>query len=761
MFKSCRRLLAAGLAVPLVSFAQNVPTAHEGTLEEVLVTSTKQVQAVAVQDVAVAVTAFSGKDLREGFTSSLQSLAVRMPNVQLDSIGSQKATANFTIRGMGTNSSIPSIEPAVGTFYDGVYLGINSGVIFDFFDAASVEVLRGPQGLLFGRNVTGGAIVINTRKPSDEFESNLKVSTTHKLDSVVAATVSGPLNDGALSARLTGYYNDDQGWFENEFNGKDFGKSRTSIVKPSLTWRPTDALEMTLRFEHGQFDAQSSASQNRGPGLGAYEGFHDRHGFSFNIDEEGFAEGQWDMAVAELNYAVGPGTLTNVFGWRTYDEDALTDLDGRPLPILHWLFQTGQEQFSDELRYAADFDRVKLTTGLYWFTQDIEYLEARLVPTSVADPRVVPTTVGHLGGVQDSSTRAAFASVDIDLTEQLVLNLGARYSQEKKQARVANFGTAANGLDPCPGLGFRRGVSPTTCTLGFPGPNDRGSKTWSDLTPKIGLQYFANDDVQIYTFATEGFRSGGYNLRNALAGVKPGPFDPEEQRSYELGAKVDWLQGRLRTNAALFYNEITKMQREINVPTDEGGGGIGQSIRNTADAIIKGAELEVLAAVTPQMLLTGNVGYVDGDYVPGSLRFDLNGDGVMNRVDEKLRIPRLAKLTWGVGTNYNLQLASGLGLDMRVNFSHRDSAAFNDNNRGVLNAVDMLDASATLSLLDEKLTLGFFGKNLTNQVMEGNESPFAGAVYSGVVGNTNPLVFGSYRPLMKGRVYGLELNYRL
>jgi iron complex outermembrane receptor protein len=424
------------------------------------------------------------------------------------------------------------------------------------------------------------------------------------------------------------------------------------------------------------------------------------------------------------------------------------------------LFQTDQEQFSDELRYAANFERVKLTAGLYWFTQDIEYLEARLVPTSVADPRVVPTTVGHLGGVQGSTTRAIFASLDFDITEQLILNLGARYSEEEKRARVADFGTAANGRDPCPGLGFRRGASPTTCALSFPGAGDRGSKQWSDLTPKIGLQYFIEQDAQIYAFATEGFRSGGYNLRNALAGVKPGPFDPEEQRSYELGSKVDWLDGRLRTNTAFFYNEVTKMQREINVPTDAGGGGIGQSIRNTADAIVKGAEFEVMASVTPQLLLTGNVGYVDGDYVPGSLRFDLNGDGVMNRVDEELRIPRLAKLTWGVGANYDVALAAGNELDMRVSFNHRDDAAFNDNNRGVLNSVNMLDASATLSLWDERLTVGLFGKNLTNQVMEGNESPFAGAVYSGVVGSTDSRVFGSYRPLMKGRVYGLELNYR-
>ncbi len=762
MFKSPRRLLTAGLVVPFVTFAQDVPSGSASVLQEVFVTATKQVEAVAVQDAAVAVTAYSSEDLQKGFNSSLQSLTVKMPNVQLDGIGSQKATANFTIRGLGINSSIPSIEPTVGMFYDGVYIGINAGVMYDFFDVASVEVLRGPQGLLFGRNTTGGAIVINTRKPSDEFEASMKVSTTHKLDSVVAGSVSGPLIDDTLKVRFTGYFNDDQGWFENERNGEDFGKSELGFVRSALTWTPSGDFELTLRYEHGKYDGQGSASQNPSPGLGAFEGRHRRDSFSFNIDEEGFSRGEWRMAIAELNYRLGPGTLTNILGWRTYDEDALADLDGRPLPILHWLFMTDQEQLSDELRYAVNFDRVKLTTGLYWFTQDIDYLEARLVPTSTANPLGVPTTVGHLGGVQDSATLAAFASADIDLTARLILNLGARYSHEEKEARVADFGTAANGRDPCPGLGFQRGRSPSdVCTFSFPAVGDRGSSHWSDLTPKIGLQYLFNDDAQVYAFATDGFRSGGYNMRNATAGVKAGPFDPEELRSYELGGKADWLDGRLRTNVALFYNDMKKMQREIIVTTGAGGGGIGQSIRNTADALIKGVELELAAAVTPVVRLTGNVGYIDGSYKAGSLRFDLSGDGVINRVDENLMIPRLAKLTWGVGASCGLPLGAGRSFNARVNFNHRDRSPFTENNRGMLNSVNMLDAVASLSLLDERLSLGVFGKNLTNEVIEGNVAPLAGDVYSGVVGNTDTRVFGAYRPLMKGRVYGLEVHYRL
>ena len=364
-------------------------------------------------------------------------------------------------------------------------------------------------------------------------------------------------------------------------------------MRPALTWTPDDDVELTLRYEQGKYDGQGSASQNPSPGLASHEGRHRRDSFSFNIDEEGFSVGEWRMAIAELNYRVGPGTLTNVLGWRTYDEDALADLDGRPLPILHWLFMTDQEQLSDELRYAVNFDRVKLTTGLFWFTQDIDYLEARRVPTSTAK------SAARADHDRAPGRRAGFGNAR-------GLRVGGHQSHrstdpepgralQPRRERRRRWPTSA----PPPTAAIRVRASAfsavearaTFARSAFPRSAIAARRTWSDLTPKIGLQYFFSDDAQIYAFATEGFRSGGYNLRNATAGVKAGPFDPEELRSYELGGKADWLDGRLRTNVALFYNEMTKMQREIIVTTGAGGGGIGQSIRNTADALIKGVEL--------------------------------------------------------------------------------------------------------------------------------------------------------------------------
>jgi iron complex outermembrane receptor protein len=750
-----RGILAATttvLFIPVSSWAvEDVPAADSapadapaeevGTaIQEVLVTATKKGRAEAAQDVPLAITAFTGEQLQARQTRDLAGLTVSMPNVSLDSIGTQKATANFAIRGLGTNSSIPSIEPTVGVFVDGMYLGINTGVIYDVFDLEGIEVLRGPQGLLFGRNVTGGAIVVKTRKPSDTLDASLKASVTDDMDKIIAGSVSGPLVEGKLKARLTGYYDDDDGWFTNQFDGEDFGASETKLLRPSVTWTPTENTDLTLRYEHGEFDGTGSASQNRAD--------FDRHSHEFSINEEGYDTSEWNQAIAELNVGVpfGDGTITNIFGWRELDQDVLTDIDATPLTFFHARFLVDQEQMSDELRFAGEFgDRVSLTAGLYWFTQEIKYFETR----NVFSPLAMGVVTGTLGGIQDSTTYGVFTSADIALSDAWTLTLGARYTQEEKQAYVATFGVGP--ASPCD-------LTAKNCNFDFPSAidPDAGEEKWSDVTPKVGLQYQLTDDAQIYGFWTTGFRSGGYNLRSTVPAAEnpPGPFDPEEQNSFELGTKADWLDGRLRTNVALFYNQIDDLQREVNLPSGA-GAGVVQLIRNTADATIMGGELELEALVTDNFLVTAQVGYVDGEY--DEVRYDISGDNVIDDTDLALDIPRLAPLTYGVGFSWDLSLGELGTLTPRVNFNHRDRSAYTDNNRGTLNTVDMLDASISLLMLDDRLSIAVFGKNLTDRVIEGNDTQLPVPFQQAPLGTRNP----TYSPLTKGRAVGLEVNYRM
>ena len=752
-----KTILTSACSLAALSLACGFSTvqAAEGSIstlmEEVQVTARKRAEAEKLQEVPVAATAYSGDQLEALQTRDLQSLAFKMPNVQLDDIGTVKNTANFTVRGLGVNSSIPSIDPTVGVFVDGMYMGVNAGVVTDMFDLEGIEVLRGPQGLLFGRNVTGGAVVIKTARPSEEFSSKFKVSTTDKLDTVVAASVNGAISE-RVNGRITAYYNDDQGWFENVYTGNDqAGASDTFFIRPSFNVELSESSELLVRMEHGRMDSAGVVAQNRGyestiemtpdgpafrpnaPLLASLFGVSewDNGDGSFEVaqNEEGYQEDEWTQVITEYtqDVAFGDGTITNILAWREYSAIGLGDIDSLPITAFHANTSIDQSQLSNELRYAGRFGATALTTGLYWFSQDLAYYENRLLPLNGLD------ITG--GGLQDHEAMGVFAQADVDLNESWVLTLGGRYSIEEKDAQVATINPVVTGSTMCDLNG---------CAI----YDFKDSESWSAFTPKVGLQWNLADNAQIYSFWTKGFRSGGYNMRNTGLLYQPGPTDQEEQTSFEIGGKADWFDGRVRTNMALFHNTIDDMQREENLADPV--FSVVQYIRNTADATIQGAEFEAMAAATDNLLFTFNVGYVDGQY--DSVRGDISGDGLVNDDDLKLDIPRLAPWTYGVGVVHDLQLGNLGVLTSRLNLNHRDAAPYTDNNRGMLSEADMLDVSFGFVPDSGNYRVALFGKNVLDEVTEGNNTQLP--VSLGGIG-------ASFTPLNKGRVMGVELTYDL
>ena len=704
-----------------IALAQSEEASRRGIsvfLEEVVVTARKRSSAESLQIVPVAAAAFNSDQLDAMQFKDLSGLSYSMPNVAMDDVGTYKGTANFSIRGLGITASIPSIDPTVGIFVDGMYLGVNNGVVIDMFDLESIEVLRGPQGLLFGRNVTGGAVVINSKRPTDEFSFNVKSSVTDDMDKILAASVSGPLSD-ELKVRLSGYYNDDDGWFKNDYRGSDYGGSETTIIKPSFLWEPTDTASLIVRLEHGEIDGDGAANQN-------FARFK-RGTFDFSSDETS-QDIEWDQAIAEVNIdvAFGEGTITNILAWRDLEFSATFDPDGLGgFPATFSRIQTYQDQLSNELRYAGMFNdgKISLTTGAFWFTQDVQYFDER-------------GGIGF-GGEQEHTAVGYFLQTDINLNETVVLTLGGRYSKEDKDAKVASFSPPAGLCD----------LNTLKCTFDFKDDED-----WDSFTPKVGLQWLPNDNMQAYITWTKGFRSGNYNLRNTVPGVDPGPVDQEEVDAYEMGFKADWLDGKIRTNIAVFRNEISDMQREVNLPAPPPVNNV-QLIRNTADATIDGIELEVIAAITDSLLITAHYGYLDGTY--DDIWFDLTGDGVIDDADYDLDIPRLAPKTWGISLNHELEIGGFGYLSSRVSFNHRDEAAFTDNNVGMLSEADIVDASIAFTMLDEHLTLSVFGKNLTDEVTYGAVVPLPPLdIPFGGPGAT-------ISTLSKGRVLGIEVRYQM
>ena len=508
--------LGVAAALPTAALAQGAAGALR---DEILVTATKKADAENVQDVPLAVTAYGAEQLDALKVRDLESLSYAMPNVSLDDIGTAPGVANFAIRGLGINSSIPSIDPTVGTFVDGVYLGVNAGVVLDIFDLESIEVLRGPQGILFGRNTTGGAELINTKKPGDEWEADMKLAAETGargtgMNYYAMGAVGGPLVEDVLRARVAVYYNNDNGWFERYLGGpangqpdafEDFGKAETFLIRPSLYWTPSEAFELTLRYEHGDVESDGPAAQNHTNGLGQTNVFFSapRDSFDFSIDEPGFADQKWDQITADARIDMGGlGLITNIFGWRDYESVTLSDIDATPRLLFHADATTDQEQFSNEIRYNNRFfDAVDLTVGFFYFRQDLAYNENRTIAFG--------SRLFFGGGVQDQKTWAGFGQFDIDLSDRFTLNLGARYTREEKDVVISNLVLNSNlpaVANPSPACDVR---IPGDCIEDFV-----DSDSWNNFTPKVGFEWRPVDDLNVYAHWTQGIRSGGYNFRN-------------------------------------------------------------------------------------------------------------------------------------------------------------------------------------------------------------------------------------------------------
>ncbi|MBI1391456.1 MAG: TonB-dependent receptor plug domain-containing protein [Alphaproteobacteria bacterium] len=790
-----RLLATASCAVATIALASpaSAQTAVEALRDNIVVTATKKANAENVQDVPIAVTAFGDERLDALQFRDLQDLTYTIPNTQFDDIGTTPGTANFSVRGIGVNSSIPSIDPTVGVFVDGMYYGVNSGVLFNTFDIESIEVLRGPQGILFGRNVTGGAVVINTKDAPDEFEASFKFAADSGfrgsgLNYYTMGSVGGPIIRDVLNAKIAVYWNDDDGW-QNRYTGDasaaaaanavfggiptvapaiplitqnartgevvNHGKQETLIIRPSFLLKASDTFSLNVKFEYGQVDGDGASAQNHTNGLGQTNPFYSapRDSFDFSIDEPGITDNDWMQVIAEANWDVpfGDGTITNIFSWRDYESFTRGDIDATPLFLFHSDAALDQRQLSNELRYAGRFfDALDATVGVFYFTQDVKYDEKRFLLGGARNQ--------FGGGQQDHDVLGIFGNFDYEISDSLTFTFGGRWTREEKTADIANlFLNLATGSVPCE-------VTTGTCPFDF-----SDSESWTNFTPKVGLTWAANDFTNVYAHWTQGVRSGGYNFRNTSSSglptlptpggpvpnpafdplFLPGPFDEELVNAYEIGFKTQPGDGKATINAAIFVNDISNMQREINLadPT----AGVVQTIVNSADATIWGIEIDTLVAVTDNLVFTGFLGFVDGKYQ--SVLFDIGSPnpnaspGVVDGADLLLEIPRLSPFSYGAGFVYSLPFGRDGSINARFNYAHRDANFYTDNNLGVLNEVDIIDAGVEVSPFGDGVTFRVYGKNLLNENNFGGDTQLPTSIGA-----------GTFSPLTVGRRIGVELQ---
>jgi iron complex outermembrane receptor protein len=737
---SLNQAATALLLLPVAAVAFLLPagaSAQEGSagalLEEIVTVARKKSVAESVQDVPVAVTAFGATQLDALFVKKLEDLSYTMPNVQLESVGTFPGVQNFSIRGQGINSSIPSVDPTVGVFVDGIFMGTTYGVVIDTFDLESVEVLRGPQGLLFGRNVTGGAVVLRNARPDGAPGARVRLGMTDEDQTNIAAAVEGSLIDDVLAAKLVVYQDDDSGYFENinpsaptpaphplqpfylnPADGSNVGALETSLVRPTLVWTPTDRQEWVFSYEWGR---------TKGDGAAWTSVTEQRAGlipdFSTTSDEVGLTKIVWNQAILETNIAeVGNGTVTNILGYRSVEADSAADIDGTYLPIFAAPGYTEQSQISNELRWSGSFtDTWEATIGVYYFDQDVEYREARYIwfPPPIGPQPFGINAQAALGGDMDSDNYGVFWNNDFYVGDAWTITAGIRYTDESKSASIIIGGCTDNITFDC--------------------SFDDLSGKWDNITPKLGAQYRVNDDTQLYGFWSKGFRSGGFNFRNAKPDViPPGPTREEENDTFEIGLKSDFLDGRVRLNIAAFYNEIQDMQRELNVGDPD--VVVLQGTINAGDVTIKGAEVDFIALLAENFSINASYGWQDGEYdsVNPAFAAFLGPD-----------LPRLAPTNYTFGFSWDIPVGAGM-INVAANHSFREEHPYDDANNQFFADQRRTNASINWYSAADTWNVALYGRNLEDEANWGNLTSIAGLWTAG--------------PMKPGRQLGIEINYR-
>ena len=685
-----------------------------GIIEEVQVYGTKKNYLADARDVPGMVSVFDGGVLDSAGFTTLEDLSFSAPNVNLEPVGTLAGAQNFSIRGLGVNTSIPSIDPAVGVFVDGVYLGVIYGAVVDTFDLDNIEILRGPQSILFGRNVIGGAILLRSRRPDGKFHSTLRAGIETGIQTRVSASIEAPLANSGLAARLSAYYKNDDGYFKNlAAPGRDAGKRKVLIVRPVLTYRPSDRFDATMIYEHGDTDGDGATPQR------VLDPSRVSPNIDTDIDTVGSVDLSWDQFTLETNMLYGNGKFTNLFGWRRVSQNAVSDIDASPLPLFVGGNSLEQEQFSNELRYAGrPAEDWELVAGVYYFRQEMDYRESRFLLGN--------SLVLAGGGTEEHQNLGIFAANDFILNEALTVTAGVRYTYEFKTADITRLG----------------GCSVTTLECGA---DFSDSHDWSNLAPGIGIKWTLKEDLMLYSRWTRSYRSGGYNFRSTAPDtLPPGPTREERQDSFEIGVKSSLSPG-FRFNIAGFVNILDGLQREITL--SDPVFGLVQGVLNTADATVTGFEIDSTLALSDTLVLNASLGYLDSDY--SNVRYDLNEDGVIDGADKALRIPRLAKWSLTVGAGYKREIAGYGTFRIRSEYSYRSDAAMTDNNFAFLPSYHVVDAGAGFTDRSGHWTLSLYGKNLTDEP---------------IVSANIPLPFAAlgaprFTPLQKGRRYGIEVRY--
>ncbi|MCR9103876.1 MAG: TonB-dependent receptor [Gammaproteobacteria bacterium] len=739
--------LTLAVAVTAATSAMLPSMATGAELEEVIVSARKMDE--SMQDVSVAVSAFSGEQIDKMIMRDVREIEGMVPNLVIDSVAVSPAGASIYIRGVGTQEVERSFDPAVGVVIDGVPLSFVNGSMRNAFDFQSIEVLRGPQGTLFGRNTTGGVINITRTLPTGELGARyeLTTGTDDLLDA--KAVVNFPLGD-MFAGKLGFAVQQDGSDRSNVITGEEVGNADNQEFNATLLFRPNDDFDMLFTYVNYQDQNDGVPLSNRAslntdnpvnsePDIVCTFGFCDEPGKDLRVFEQDFysrdLDFEWDSYTLSSNYDAGIGTVTAIFGFQETDEFVPTDFDSTPLNTFHVLREQQSEQTTAEVRFASGDElneSWRFVAGLFWVEDDYQLDQKTSITAALG-----PEAALFQNPFADHSREAwaIFGEAHIDLTEKFMLILGGRYTEEDKDysGSIAFGGGSANGLP---------GYVPDSTVDDFfifgqpiwvPIDAASGSESWDEFTPKVGLDYRINDDVLTYIAYSEGFRSGGFNGRNQnLSNI--GPFDPEFVENWELGMKGDFLDRTLRLNVAAFVNTYEDKQEEIIEP--DGFGGSNTVVRNASTVDLFGIEAEATWVANENLVFNANLGYLDAQY--DEFTADINGDGMITD-NSDLELRRVPEWTGGVNGTYTVQVGPG-ELSFFGSYRYTDEywVEVRNDPRGLVQDRGVLDATIAYEWEwseGRNVRVALWGRDMTDEVDYSSAVIVPGTIaFSGVSG---------------------------
>lgn len=783
-------LLASPANAQDAARADATAQAASGGVDEILVTAQRRSE--SIQDIPVAISALGKKALDQiGFLRPNDVGAV-VPNVQVSEVYGRFQPI-FSVRGVSQSDYNSNVTSPVGVYVDEAYIGSVFLHGSNFFDVERVEVLRGPQGTLYGKNTTGGAINLISKAPEvdGKLSGDFRGSYGNYKAVSIDAAIEAPLIQDVLAARIAVTYADDEGYQKDVTNNRRLAETHYWGVRGTLAFRPSDTFKATLRYTHGKTDQVATAPLNKGsleiPGVGAidFSGYQRPATLGFREREDnrtGNVEVNFDLVTLSATLSLPSFDIVSVTSYHSgiYSQQANTD--GSPLQLLEIDWASKTKAFSQDLRaVTTGSDGFKLIVGGYYGKEKIktfnifEILQSPLVPLRAFAPPFA-ALLEQYGGLQqrqeiERESMAAYSQVRWDFADRWGLDVGLRYTRDIDRMPLYNISRIDPNRTPV-GSFVPGNISPAL--LGFPvdnaflppsadfpagiyldGPYTTASAPAQRIrnqrvTGKFGVDFKPTDDVMLYASYSRGYRSGNFNGGNyyiAKTAAEGSYAKPEVLDAYEVGIKSEWFDRKLRVNAAAFQYNYTD-QQFVNVV------GVSVSLENAGASRIRGFEVEAVAKPFDGLMIQASANVLDSVFTRLSLSDSSTAD-LSDKIDlSGNQLISSPKFSATLGADYTIPLSGALSIDLHVDASYRSRqwfSAYNDKlGYGNIGQKGYALANGRVTLINEDAgyQIALWGKNVFNKKYTSYAIDLTGG-------------FG-YDYFLSGtpRTYGLELSYK-